>query len=192
MPVPKTTNPAQRRGPAFKPPRPIKAPSQAASSAAAKKHASSAAASRPTGVTKNAASSRPSFTAPTLISSSESEAESEEDVFSLPDREEQVEEQIDDEVSAKATPRSASQPQTAPIPQPLLIRLLHEGFEDKDTKIQQGAMELTAKYMEIFVREAIARARFERGDANKGGGALDGFLQVEDLERLTPQLVLDF
>ena len=53
-------------------------------------------------------------------------------------------------------------------------------------------MELTGKYMEIFVREAIARARFERGDTATGGGITDGFLQVEDLERLAPQLILDF
>jgi hypothetical protein len=26
----------------------------------------------------------------------------------------------------------------------------------------------------------------------KDGGAIDGFLQVEDLEKLAPQLVLDF
>lgn len=95
-------------------------------------------------------------------------------------------------------PRSAVAPVQStlePIPQKLLGRLLQEGFEDEDTKIHRGAMELTSKYMEIFVREAISRAAFERSDANKqgrGSGISDGFLQVDDLEKLTPQLVLDF
>lgn len=72
--------------------------------------------------------------------------------------------------------------------------------------------------METFVREAIARAAFERGEAlekESGGGIAGDFLevsklhvketvaqnvgtglmmrgQVEDLEKLAPQLLLDF
>lgn len=63
--------------------------------------------------------------------------------------------------------------------------------------------------METFVREAIARAAYERGGEGRGDGFLevcvsDGrwewgedeglmrFSQVEDLEKLAPQLVLDF
>ena len=84
-----------------------------------------------------------------------------------------------------------AEPAMDPIPPHRLARILHEGFENSDTKIEKGAMELTGKYMEIFVREAIARARFERADA-KRGNILDGHLQVEDLEKLAPQLVLDF
>lgn len=53
-------------------------------------------------------------------------------------------------------------------------------------------MNLVGKYMEIFVREAFARAKNERETSVKGGGISDGFLQVEDLEKLAPQLVLDF
>ena len=79
----------------------------------------------------------------------------------------------------------------APIPLPLLARLLQEGFTDKTTKIEKGALELTSKYMETFVREALARAEFER-TGKEGGGISDGFLQVEDLEKLAPQLILDF
>jgi hypothetical protein len=83
-------------------------------------------------------------------------------------------------------------PQLNPIPENLLARLLYHGFEDKQTVIQKGALELTAKYMDTFVREAIARAADERKDARKGGGHMDGYLQVEDLEKLAPQLLLDF
>ena len=63
---------------------------------------------------------------------------------------------------------------------------------DKSTRIEKGALELTGKYMETFVREAIARAEFERSDARNGEGRTDGFLQVDDLEKLAPQLILDF
>lgn len=92
-----------------------------------------------------------------------------------------------------ATESTASQDLTRPaIPPALLARLLHEGFEDKDMKIQKEAMSVVGKYMETFVREAVARAAFEREDADRGGGISDGFLQVEDLEKLAPQLVLDF
>jgi len=45
------------------------------------------------------------------------------------------------------------------------------------------------RYMETFVREALARAAWARDEGGGGGG---GDLEVEDLERLAPQLVLDF
>lgn len=99
---------------------------------------------------------------------------------------------MDDALEVEAPIReSLAQPTIDPIPEKLLARLLYEGFDDKDMKIHKGAMELVGKYMEIFVREAIARAKFERDDS-KTGDFLDGHLQVEDLERLAPQLVLDF
>lgn len=48
--------------------------------------------------------------------------------------------------------------------------------------------------METFVREAIARAAFERRQAAgaQAAGGVGDFLEVEDLEKLAPQLVLDF
>ena len=80
-----------------------------------------------------------------------------------------------------------------PIPQKLLTRLLYEGFSDKGVKIGREAMAVYGKYVETFVREALARAVFEREDADReGAGGGDGFVQAEDLERVTPQLVLDF
>jgi hypothetical protein len=89
-----------------------------------------------------------------------------------------------------ARPPPAALP--SPIPAPLLARLLYENFEDPNTQIQKGAMNLVEKYMEIFVREAFARAKNERELSVRAGGISDGFLQVEDLETLAPQLVLDF
>lgn len=65
-----------------------------------------------------------------------------------------------------------------PIPPKLLTRILWEGFEDKDMKIGKEAMSVVGKYVETFVREAVARAIFEsrsdEGEIELG----DGFLQV--------------
>ncbi|KFY19244.1 hypothetical protein V493_08060, partial [Pseudogymnoascus sp. VKM F-4281 (FW-2241)] len=74
------------------------------------------------------------------------------------------------------------------IPPALLTTLLTEFFADERTRISRGADKAVGKYMETFVREAIARAAYERGGEGRG----DGFLEVEDLEKLAPQLVLDF
>lgn len=54
--------------------------------------------------------------------------------------------------------------------------------------------------MEVFVREAIARSAYEsqgQGENDGAGGESsagrnDGFLEVEDLEKMGVQLVLDF
>lgn len=55
------------------------------------------------------------------------------------------------------------------------------------------------KYVEVFVREALARCAFSRGERERerdggglDGGISDGFLEVEDLERVGGQIVLDF
>jgi hypothetical protein len=53
-------------------------------------------------------------------------------------------------------------------------------------------MKLVGKYIDIFVTEAFLRSQDEMKAAAKDGGTIDGFLQVEDLEKLAPQLVLDF
>jgi len=82
-----------------------------------------------------------------------------------------------------------------PIPTKLLTRLLYEGFEDKDMKIGKEAMTMFGKYVETFVREGLARAiaeRQEEGSGLGGGGVSDGFVQVEDLEKVAAQLLLDF
>ncbi|KAL1967466.1 hypothetical protein VTN77DRAFT_3251 [Rasamsonia byssochlamydoides] len=85
------------------------------------------------------------------------------------------------------------------IPQKLLTKLLHHHFQNEKTKITKEANAVVAKYVDIFVREALARAAYERaggdGNADTGGGSRsvgDGFLEVEDLEKLAPQMVLDF
>lgn len=55
------------------------------------------------------------------------------------------------------------------IPPELLTRILHEFFEKEGTRITKDANNALAKYMDIFVKEAIARAAAERDG---------GFLEV--------------
>ncbi|KAG5925032.1 hypothetical protein E4U42_004483 [Claviceps africana] len=68
------------------------------------------------------------------------------------------------------------------IPKDLLTRVLHEFFTKDATRISRDANAAVGKYMDIFVREAIARAAVEKNA---------GFLEVEDLEKVAPQLLLD-
>ena len=84
------------------------------------------------------------------------------------------------------------------VPLSLLHRMLHHNFRDKDkTRITTDAKEVLGKYVEVFVREAIARSAYEsQGNGPDGAGdgmrRDDGFLEVEDLEKTGVQLVLDF
>jgi hypothetical protein len=84
------------------------------------------------------------------------------------------------------------------VPLSLQHRMLHHNFRDKDkTRITTDAKEVLGKYVEVFVREAIARSAYEsqgNGPDDAGGGMRrnDGFLEVEDLEKTGVQLVLDF
>jgi len=55
------------------------------------------------------------------------------------------------------------------IPPALLTRMLHQFFEKEGTRISKDANAAVAQYVDVFVREAIARAAAE----NRGG-----FLEV--------------
>ncbi|KAL8757143.1 MAG: hypothetical protein Q9184_004290 [Pyrenodesmia sp. 2 TL-2023] len=169
MPAASSKPPAKRGRPAFKTPRPAASKS-----------------SKP-----KATPRRKSAPATTTLTSSNSE----EDVGSLTNGE-----SSDSEVNTSETVEAPSGTQDPPpaIPPKLLTRLLHHHLEEKEggiIKIGKDANALVGKYMETFVREAIARAAFERSQADEGAGMGDGFLerlQVEDLEKLAPQLLLDF
>ncbi|KAH0019300.1 hypothetical protein KCU78_g6854, partial [Aureobasidium melanogenum] len=59
------------------------------------------------------------------------------------------------------------------LPSALITRLLHESFDDKSTKIGKDANALTARYLDLFVREAVARATEvakERKEMREAGG----------------------
>ncbi|CAI6096985.1 unnamed protein product [Clonostachys chloroleuca] len=74
----------------------------------------------------------------------------------------QIDDKEEDEPAAEKT-----------IPKELLTRLLHEFFTKDATRISRDANAAVGKYVDVFVREAIARTA------------------VEDLEKATPQLLLD-
>lgn len=89
------------------------------------------------------------------------------------------------EVSNRPTGSGVDEEVPAPektIPKDLLTRILHEFFSKDATRISRDANAAVGKYMDIFVREAIARAAVEKSA---------GFLEVEDLEKVAPQLLLD-
>lgn len=78
------------------------------------------------------------------------------------------------------------------IPRPLLARLLYHGFEDKNMRIGKEPMGIMEVYTKLFVKEALARSKQET--VEKAGAATGDttWLQVEDLEKIAPQLMLDF
>ncbi|KXT17471.1 hypothetical protein AC579_5730 [Pseudocercospora musae] len=81
------------------------------------------------------------------------------------------------------------------IPQALLLRLLHDSFQDKNTRIDKHAIQVFQKYIEIFVREAIARCTLDKKEAAEKGEVAEvdaGWLELEDLEKAAPGLMLDF
>lgn len=106
------------------------------------------------------------------------------------------------------------------IPPELLRRLLHEAFDKDTTRVSKEANAAVARYFDIFVQEAIARTAAERNgrflevrfyrfplypclsealyfwpwkllDANNSLTCRYHHLQVEDLEKVAPQLLLD-
>ncbi|GIZ46134.1 hypothetical protein CKM354_000927300 [Cercospora kikuchii] len=81
------------------------------------------------------------------------------------------------------------------IPQPLLLRLLHSGFTHQDTKIDMQALQIVQTYLDVFVRETIARCVAEKKEAAERGEAEEsdvGWLELEDLEKVGVGMMLDF
>ena len=145
MPPERSTVPAKRKAPAFKPPRPT----------TKAKESSKVVPSR-----RKSAPARPT----TYLSSSEDEA---------------AEESIRPTNTEATLEPSLTQDPPPTIPPKLLTKLLHHHFEDEKTRIGKDANSLIGKYMETFVREALARAAFERSEADGGRGG--DFLEVDSL-----------
>ncbi|KAI9764768.1 MAG: hypothetical protein M1840_008037 [Geoglossum simile] len=88
----------------------------------------------------------------------------------------------------------ADVPQSDPaltVPPKLISKLLHEHFEDEGTRVSKDANAAVGNYIELFVKEALASAIAEH-QKSAGGAARDSFLEVEDLEKIAPKLLLDF
>jgi len=73
-----------------------------------------------------------------------------------------------------------------------LRKCLHEFFKEDGTRIGKDASKAVGKYMDTFVREAVARVAFGREEGDGVGGGVGGFWEVEDLEKQAPQMLLDF
>ena len=89
------------------------------------------------------------------------------------------------DASQPLDPASSTQDPPQTIPPALLTKLLHHHFKGEKTRIGKEADGVVGKYMETFVREAIARAAFERAESEKvgaGGGWSGGFLEVSLVE----------
>jgi len=82
------------------------------------------------------------------------------------------------------------------IPQPLLVRLLHEHFADKKTKIDKHAIEVLQKYFEVFIRETIARVQLQKQEAAEQAAdpsEVDAsWLELDDLDKVAAGMLLDF
>ncbi|KAI1916448.1 hypothetical protein LOZ39_003379 [Ophidiomyces ophidiicola] len=99
----------------------------------------------------------------------------------------------------KRTPLETAEPD---FPPKLLAAIIHRHMKQKGEKmrITKDANRLYAKYIDIFIKEAVARAIHERQETLKTDGVerdrirsmIDSYLEVEDLEKLAPQLLLDF
>lgn len=177
--APKATRGRPRGGPTFKPPRPT-------GQAKATK----------TNKDSNRRKSAPAKPAP-YTDTDEDELDADE----AEDREDDTMETSsrhddDDAETSDASPAPTIDNDPPPvIPPALLSTLVHHHLPSKKTRIKEDAMGVVGKYMETFVREAIARAAFERQevtDAAEKRTAGDDFVDVMDLEKLAVQLLLDF
>ncbi len=120
-------------------------------------------------------------------SRSKASTQSSSSAASRSQRHEEVEVPDNDDADLEEVADPFGDAPAANIPPELLTRLLREFMDDGEgppMKISRGADRAVGKYMETFVREAIARAAFERAEAaakDGGRGAGDGFLEVRSL-----------
>jgi hypothetical protein len=159
----------------FKPPRPSNVAPKKSTKPRARKSTSTS-----TPIAKPRASGSNSLSRPSLPQATNSDSESDPFATLHSDIEIDVDEIVEQEEEEERREK---------IPPELLTRLLHEFFKEDGTRISQDANVAVGRYMETFVREALARAAHMRAGMAEGG---DGFLEVEDLEKLGPQLLLDF
>lgn len=75
----------------------------------------------------------------------------------------------DEDLTGVGVDVSIEKPKEEAVPPKLLTHLLHEFFKDRRTRITTDANVATAKYVDVFIRETIARTAVERSA---------GFLEV--------------
>ncbi|KAJ5126550.1 Histone-fold [Penicillium atrosanguineum] len=203
--------PAKKRRLPFKPPSRTPSTSAGPSSSASKpapkakgkakqntaKASSSASASKSTNPKSTSSSKRPRAESPAAEASASDGASEPDSEASSRSRERSLSQEPDYILAEIITnnPTEDVASSDPKIPPKLLTRLLHHHFQKEKTKVAKDANEVVAKYVDVFVREAIARAAYERAETDVAGGVRsigDGFLEVEDLEKMAPQLTMDF
>jgi CENP-S associating Centromere protein X len=183
----------KRRRPAFSPPRPKTSKStniNGVSKIKTNKKRKSQVATTNKHKASRFSSPTPSATDSEAVSEAESASAS---AFASPHSE-------PDYILAEVTHNEKTSENEPIIPSALIHTLLNHHFSDKDrTRISQDAKAVIGKYVDTFVREAIARSALERQEKSAEdatdslvGRGDDGWLEVEDLEKMAPQLVLDF
>jgi len=146
--VPKVIRGGPRKGPTFKPPRSTGQPKPKQSKG-------------DNGYRRRSAPSK---------GTSNFESDDDDDESTQEQEEEEEEDEGEDDAATRneASSSGASPPPTVDndpppmIPPALLTTLIHHHFPNQTTRIGKDAMGVVGKYMETFVREAIARAAFER------------------------------
>jgi hypothetical protein len=88
---------------------------------------------------------------------------------------------------------SDDEPTPTTYPTKLIGRILQETFQNKATRISPDALAVVTEYLRIYTREAIWRAAQEKKKTETVAETLGtGLLEVEDLEKITGPLTLDF
>lgn len=164
QPMAPTSKPVAKRGrPAFKPPRPATRPTKNKMSTTHRKSARAKENLIKTSAEDNEDDDDDDDDDDEVVSASSAEASASEDPDPL-----------------AATEPIGTQDPPPTIPPALLTRLLHHHLQDNGCRIGKDANGVIGKYMETFVREAIARAAFERSEAGRTG--INGrFLEVSRL-----------
>lgn len=96
-------------------------------------------------------------------------------------------------MSGREEPPDDEETASMSYPTKLVGRILQETFESQYTRISADALAVVTEYLRIYTREAIWRASQEKSKTNTVAGTIGtGMLEVEDLERITGPLTLDF
>ncbi|KAK6332146.1 hypothetical protein TWF718_002680 [Orbilia javanica] len=80
------------------------------------------------------------------------------------------------------------------IPPELVAKLVKNFLEDEGTKVSGAATKTVGEYMHLFLTEAVYRAVSNRRDGDPWAKTTNSglMLEVDDLEKIAPQLLLDF
>ncbi|KAG2206193.1 hypothetical protein INT46_002969, partial [Mucor plumbeus] len=77
-----------------------------------------------------------------------------------------------------------------------VLKVFKNSFKNENSKVNKEALQLSCEFLRLFTLEAIHRASKEQDDMSRldeqDGPRSRKKLEVEHLERILPQLLLDF